>query len=513
MRHSRRRGLHITRYGLRFMKLVSAEEMRELDRRTIESGIPGEELMYTAGEGLADAIKTLAGNHQLVDSPVLFVAGPGNNGGDAFVAAQLLYEEGWPVECWLAAPEQKVKGDALLFFKKMKKAGVPFQSLETSEHWTFAAASGTDAEILVDGLLGTGVSGEPRGVIADAAAFIDAQADRALVVAIDMPSAMAVRADLTVTMGLPKIGSVDSEHFDCVGNIEVVDIGIPPEFLDEVEGDKTLELIHASDLAPLFPRRPRTAHKGEYGHVLCIGGSKGFSGAVTMASKAAVRSGAGLVTAFVPESIHALVAPAVPEVMVHASMPEGNWSAIVAGPGMGRSATTREQVMHLLENPAVPVVLDADAVTVMADHLDDLVNAECPLILTPHPGEFAALFGLKVDDVQEDRFGMVRMAADKLGATVVLKGAGTLVAAPGVPVAVNMTGNPGMASGGSGDVLAGLIAGLAAQGLAPYQAACAGVWLHGKAGDLAAAEKSQASMTATDLIEKLPEAFREISCR
>lgn len=496
------------------MKPVSASEMRELDRRTIEEfGILGQELMFVAGEGLADAIRRLASNHQLVDSPVLFVAGCGNNGGDAFVAAYLLHEDGWPVECWLAAPENKLKGDALTYFRKMKKVGVPVEVLETAQDWKHAAGCEVDAEIVVDGLLGTGASGEPRGVIADAIRFVDKQADRALIVAVDMPSALAVRADLTVTMGLPKVDAVLPENIDFVGNLEVVDIGIPAELLEAAGGDAEMEFIHPSDLAPLFPRRPRDAHKGAYGHVLCVGGSKGLSGAVTMAARAAARSGAGLVSAFVPEAIHALVAPAIPEVMVHSSMPEGNWTAIMAGCGMGRSATTREQVLHLLEISSVPVVLDADAVTVLADHVDAIASARCEVILTPHPGEFAALFGLKVEDVQEDRFGMARMAADKLGATVVLKGAGTVVVAPGLPVAVNLTGNPGMASGGSGDVLAGLVAGLAGQGIPTFGAACAAVWLHGRAGDLAAAEKAQAAMVATDLIDKLPEAFRDLSCR
>lgn len=496
------------------MKLVSASEMRELDRRTIEkAGISGEELMLVAGEGLTEAIRRLADNHQLVDAPVLFIAGCGNNGGDAFVAAHGLHENNWPVEVWLAAPEAKLKGDALVHFKRMKKAGVPVEVFDSPEHWKHAAECGTDAEIIVDGLLGTGASGEPRGVIADAIGFIDSQADRALVVAIDIPSAMMVRADLTVTMGLPKTDLVLPEHVDCVGHLEVVDIGIPPEFIEACEGDPDLELIHPTDLVPLFPRRTRDAHKGAFGHVLCIGGSRGFSGAITMASRSAVRSGAGLVSAFVPEAIHALVAPVVPEVMVHSSMPEGKWTSIMAGPGMGRTATTREQVLQLLETTKVPLVLDADAVTVLADHIDAVADSSCPLILTPHPGEFAALFGLKVEDVQEDRFGMARMAAGKLGAVVVLKGAGTVVAAPAGAAAVNLTGNPGMASGGSGDVLAGMIAGLAGQGIDPFEAACAAVWLHGRAGDLAAAEKSQASIIATDLIEKIPDAFREISCR
>jgi NAD(P)H-hydrate epimerase len=496
------------------MKLVSASEMRGLDRRAIdEFGIPGEELMLAAGEGLANAIRRLASNHQLVDSPVLFLAGGGNNGGDAFVAAGVLHEDGWPVECWLTVPENRLKGDAQVCFRKMKKAGVPFEVLESPEQWQHAADCDVDAEIVVDGLLGTGVSGEPRGVVADAIRFIDAQADRALIVAIDVPSAMAVRADLTVTMGLPKIECAHSENVDFVGNLEVVDLNIPERCIEELEGDAELEFIHPSDLAPLFPRRPRGAHKGAFGHALCIGGTKGFSGAITMACRAAIRSGSGLVSAFVPEAIHALVAPAIPEVMVHSSMPEGQWTAIMAGCGMGRTATTREQVLQLLETSTAPLILDADAVTVLADHVDAISAAKCPVVLTPHPGEFAALFGLKAEEVQEDRFGMVRMASDKLGATVVLKGAGTVIAAPGRPVAINLTGNPGMASGGSGDVLAGLVAGLVAQGIAPFEAACAAVWLHGRAGDLAAAEKSQAAMLASDLIEKLPEAFRDISCR
>ena len=495
------------------MKIVTASQMQELDRRTIASGIPGEELMQTAGEGLADAIRRLASNHQLVDSPVLFVAGCGNNGGDAFVAARCLHEDGWPVECWLAGSEDRLKGDALVWFRRMKKADVPFCAMEDSEQWKHVSSCGTDAEIIVDGLLGTGASGEPRGIVANAVQFIDTQADRTLIVAIDVPSAMAVRADLTVTMGLPKIDCTQPENIDFVGNLEVVDIGIPDRFIGEAEGDPYLEFIHPSDLVPLFPRRPRDAHKGVFGHVLCMGGSKGFSGAVAMASRAAARSGAGLVSAFVSESIHALVASAVPEVMVHSSMPDGKWTAVLVGPGMGRSATTREQVLQLLETSAVPLILDADAITMLAGHIEAIAAAKCPVVLTPHPGEFAALFGLKVEDVQEDRFGMAKMAADRLGATIVLKGAGTIVAAPGVPMAVNLTGNPGMASGGSGDVLAGIIAGFAGQGIPVFEAACAAVWLHGRAGDLAASEKSQASIIAPDLIEKLPEAFRGISCR
>ncbi len=495
------------------MKIVSPSQMRELDRRTMAAGVPGEELMRIAGEGLADAVRNLASNHQLADSPVLFVAGPGNNGGDAFVAACSLHRDGWPVECWLACPEERIKGDALVHFRIMKKAGVPLETLVRPEDWMQAEESGTDAEIVVDGLLGTGFSGEPQGAVAAAIHYVDAQADRALVVAVDVPSAMAVRADLTVAMGLPKVDCFDADNMDCVGRLEVVDIGIPGEFVDEVESETEAELIHSSELATLFRRRNRDSHKGTYGHVLCIGGSKGFSGAIAMAARAALRSGAGLVSLQVPEAIHAVVASMVPEAMVHSARPDGRWTAILAGPGMGRGANTREQVLHLLQESKVPLVLDADAITVLSDDIEAVSSAACPVVLTPHPGEFAALFGLKPEEVQEDRLGMARMAAARLKATVVLKGAGTVVASRDRRLGINMTGNPGMATGGSGDVLAGMIAALVGQGMDTFEAACAGVWLHGHAGDLAAAEKSQASMIVSDLIEKLPEAFRAVSCR
>jgi len=504
------------------MKIISTSEMRELDRRTIEElGISGETLMETAGQGLADALRRLTEMHQLIDAPILFIAGCGNNGGDAFVAARLIHEEGGRAEVWLAGSEDKLKGDALTHFKRMKKAGVPFTALKSSNDWKTVTETGTDAEIIVDGVLGTGIKGKPRGLAADAIEFIEANINRALIVAIDIPSGMMVHADLTVTMGLPKTDLVQPENIDFVGNLEVVDIGIPAKYIEETEGDRELELIHPSDLAPLFPRRPRDSHKGAYGHVLCIGGARGYSGAVTMAARAAARAGAGLVSAMVPETIYSAVAPAAPEVMVHTfptleKIPDifsGAWNTIVIGPGLTRSDSARDLVRRLLKESRVPLVIDADAVAVLAGHTEEIAAAQCPVILTPHPGEFAILFDLTVEDVQADRVGMAHMTATKLNAIMVLKGAGTVVAAPGKPSAINMTGNPGMASGGSGDVLAGIIGALSAQGLDPFEAACAAVWLHGRAGDLAAAEKSQAGLIASDLIDKIPEVFRDVSCR
>lgn len=495
------------------MKTLSIQEIRDLDRRAIESGIDSFELMQAAGEGVATAIRQLTSNHQLVDAPLLFLAGHGNNGGDAFVAATILHQEEGVVECWIASSEDKLKGDALTAFKKMKKAGVPFQFIPEPDVWKHATQCGTDAEVIVDGLLGTGFSGEPRSPIAEAITFIHQAANQALIVSIDVPSAWSVPADLTLSMAFPKTDLLLPEHINVVGNLEIIDIGIPPDISDSLHSSSELEFIHASDLRPLFTCRKRDAHKGTFGHLLCIGGSKGFSGAITLASRAALRSGAGLVSALVPSTIHSIVATALPEAMVHDQPPERDFSATLLGPGMGATKATQEMVLNQLAHAETPLILDADAITVLVNQTEKISSATRPIILTPHPGEFATLFGLRVSDVQEDRVGLVKMAAERLGATIILKGAGTLVASPGQPVAINLTGNPGMATGGSGDVLAGLLAGLLAQGFSVYPAACAAVWLHGRAGDLAAAEKSQHTVLPSDLIEKLPDAFRELSCR
>jgi len=495
------------------MRVVTAEQMRALDQRTIdEAGIAGIDLMRTAGIGLADSIGRLARRHGLDRPHTLFVAGHGNNGGDAFVAATELVWRGWPVECWLAAAPERVRGDARFHFDEMQAAQVPLRVIDDGEDWHVRPSIGRP-EIVVDGLLGTGVTGAPRGNVASAIEFINSQRRRALIVAIDTPSAMAVDSDLTVAMGLPKVSCVMADNVDWVGNLDVVDIGIPLDFVADVGVPTGLEFIDASDVAAVLPVRGARAHKGTFGHALCIGGSLGFSGAITMAARSAARSGAGLVSTVVPKEIYAVVASAIPEAMTHVDKPDGRYTSILVGPGTGRSDATKELASAELQSATVPVVLDADAITVFADDRAALAAATCPLVITPHPGEFATLFGLDIAQVQANRPAMAQMAADELGATVILKGAGTIVAHPGSTAAINLTGNPGMATGGSGDVLAGLVCGLLTQGLAPLDAARAAVWLHGRAGDYAAAATSQASMIAPDLVDYVSEAFRELSPR
>lgn len=523
------------------MKLVTVEEMRELDRRTIEEyDIPGEVLMDRAGRGVADVVRRLAEVSGFIQPRILLLAGRGNNGGDAFTAARHLKEAGLDPEVWLAGGTNQVKGDALKQLSHMKSAGVNWRELPTKEDWDDALTVPAGADMLVDGLLGTGSTGPARGPAVGAIEFINANAADALVIAIDVPSGLnadtgeaqgdAVRADLTVTMALPKRGLVQSRALDHVGSIEVVDIGVPAELVAELAADRQPEMIYVPDIKKLFPRRPRAAHKGNYGHVLLVGGAKGYTGAIVLAARAALRSGVGLVSVLTPASQAGTVAGCVLEAMVHAApeTAEGSlsadllaeWSgrfnefdAVLVGPGLTRGKASSELVYGVLEACTTPLVIDADAITVLAGDADALKRAQGRVVLTPHPGEMAALAGLTVADVQADRPGVAAAIAERSGAVVVLKGAGTVVAAEGTPHHINMSGNPGMATGGAGDVLAGLLTGLLGQGLPPFDAARAGVFLHGRAGDMAAWRKSQAGLVAGDLIDEIPYAFRELTLR
>lgn len=523
------------------MKIVSVAQMQELDRRMIEENeTPGEVLMERAGQGVADVVRRLADLAGFTSPLVHLLAGRGNNGGDAFAAARFLKEAGLSVSVWLAGSANDVKGDALRHLSRMKSAGVALRELPLREDWDEALRYPMGADLLVDGVLGTGSSGPARGPAAGAIEYINAQARHALVVAIDIPSGLnadtgsaegeTVRADVTVTMGLPKRGLVEPEALEYTGVVEVVDLGIPEEFIAQLTPVEDRELIYSTDLRPLFTRRRRGSHKGEYGHVLLIGGARGYTGAIALAARAALRSGAGLVTVLTPAGIAPVVAGSVLEAMVlpapetnTGSLDAGLWAewrqrvdtfqAVLIGPGLSRHPQSLTLVRHLVHEYNGPLVLDADALSVLEGQAHFISKRRGPSVITPHPGELAKLMARETVEVQKDRRAAALAAAAKTEATVVLKGAGTLVARTGRPLQINLTGNPGMATGGSGDVLAGLLTGLLGQGLEPYDAARAAVYLHGRAGDTAALRKSQAGLTAMDLVDELPYAFREVSVR
>lgn len=494
------------------MKTVSAAEMRELDRRTIEDGTTGEELMRRAGQGVAGIAQDILASRS--GHSILLIAGTGNNGGDVFAAAAELSNNDINLEVWICGSQSKITGDAQLHLKKMVRAGI----IPKEVHSENDLLPKTDTDLIIDGLLGTGSKGAPRGFMAPLIEWINLEGRHAPVLSIDIPSGIdadtgiaegpAVKADITVTIGLPKTGLIRPEALPRVGNVEVVDIGIPFEFMEDTPGCEEAALIDRFDL--FIPRRERNSHKGTYGHVLLIGGSKGYTGAIAMAARAALRSGAGLVSVLTPEEVYPIVAQACgPEVMVHPFPNLGtltvdfsnhwkNVTAVLAGPGLGQST---ESVEQLLKHCKVPLVLDADALCIAPEKI---AKATCPVVLTPHPGEFARLFGKPVTD----RWAQARQAADATGKIIVLKGAGTIVAESGRKLAVNLTGNPGMATGGSGDVLAGLVTGFLGQGMEPFDAAITAVYLHGIAGDIAAQDFSQEALIATDIIDALPDAFR-----
>jgi len=491
------------------MKVVTAETMRALDRRAIEEGgLSAGRLMDHAGQGISAAVEQLVMQHQLEEPSVLLVAGGGNNGGDVFVAARYLWEREIAVLCRLVKDPADLQGAAGKAYRAAVKAGVPVEVCLEEDDWV----SIPEADVLVDGLLGTGGAGALRGVMVPAVEWINQCAEEMLVLAVDMPSGLSVRADVTVALGLPKVESLAAEVADKTGRLVVVDIGFPEAFVDAAVGEE-IELITAQDVASLFARRRRDAHKGDFGHLQCVGGAPGMSGAIALAARAGLRSGAGWVSVAVPEALVGMVAPQVPEAMVQDEVSARQANAWVVGPGLGRSEERAREVADYLHEPGAPLLLDADGLAVLGEQVDVIRAAQREVVLTPHPGEFARLFGISVEGLQADRVALARMAAVRLGAVVVLKGARTIVAGPDGRTMVNATGNPGMATAGMGDVLSGLLGGLLAQGLSSFEAACAAVWLHGHAGDLAAARGAEISLCAGDVIEQLPEAFRAVSPR
>ena len=481
------------------MRFSTSSEMREYDRRAAaEFGLPTAVLMRRAGLAVAEAVRRAATLHGVRDLPVILVAGKGNNGGDARVAAEYLAEWGFRTKTHELAPCDE------------DPAAIPRGC------------------IVVDGVLGTGARGEPRGEAAEAIRWIRRLRDErgAFVVAIDVPSGLdadtgafaenSVVADLTVTLALPKTclapSAPEAGALRC-GRVEAVDIGFPPELVGATPADAD-ELI-AGDVEELLPPRPRAAHKGDFGHVAILGGSDRFTGAVALCAEAAARAGAGLVSVYTTREAATPLRARLPEAMVSAlpgpvvtrealgpAFPAElrRRGTLVAGPGLTTDDAALSALCHALESGVARAVLDADALTLLAAHPDLLETLPPATILTPHPGEAARLLGTDSSEVQRDRPAALHALVTKTGATVVLKGAGTLVGAPGRGIHVLRAGNPGMATGGSGDVLAGICGALLAQGLAPFDAARLAVWRHATAGDEAAWRLGEAAVLARDLV-------------
>jgi len=490
------------------MKAVTTEQIRQLDQRTIAAGTSGEELMERAGYAVAKAAVEFLKRHD--SRSALLFAGKGNNGGDAFVAARHLAAAGCEPTVVLFCRRDELHGDALTHFQRM--VGVKIAE------WPCEPEA---ASVIVDGLLGTGLQGDVREPYAAAIKLLNTR--KIPIVAIDIPSGLdsdtgevrgvCVRADVTVTMGLPKIGLLKPAATDFVGRIEVADIGFSREFVDEIQTD--IELLTASDVSTLLPPRRPSAHKGDFGHLLVVAGSEGYTGAPVICAHAAARTGVGLVTLATPREIYQIVASSCPpEVMPRPIAFDeltpnylSRFDAIAIGPGLGQKPEVQKAVWKLVTSGAAPMVVDADALNALAQGVAALKKVNGRMVVTPHPGEMGRLVGKSAKEIQSQRWEIARGFAQEYGVVTVLKGAGTVIADPTGKLWINSTGNAGMAKGGMGDALTGIIGALLAQGFSPFDSARVGVFVHGLAGDFAAEERGERAMLVSDLILSLGTAF------
>lgn len=514
------------------MKIVTPQQMRELDRKAIqERGIPGLTLMENAGRAVAEAGARLTQNSN--DRPIVILCGRGNNGGDGFVAARHLRELGRRVQVFLAAARDDVAGDAEANLRRLEEGGIEVTEVEDPQ---LVVSSLCTAGLVVDALLGTGLSGRVCGLPGQLIEAVNACGRPVL--AVDVPSGLdahtgeplglAVRAAETVTMGLPKIGLFLYPGMDYAGRLTVADIGFPPDLVNE--SPSLADLMEPEWVRMLLPRRRQSAHKGSFGRVLVIAGSEGMTGAASLCAQGALRVGAGLVTVGCPASVNDILEVKLTEAMTF-PLPETyrrtldtralalilelaeEASVVAMGPGLSREPETAVLVRRLAARVEKPMVIDADGINALADAAMILEGDHAPAVLTPHPGEMARLMRVATEKVQARRAYFAEAAAKRFRSAIVLKGARSIVAERGRPLTVNPTGNPGMASGGTGDVLTGMVAGLVAQGLLPFEAAAAATYLHGLAGDIAADRVGEASMVASDLLEAVPAAIRRVQDR
>ena len=512
------------------MKLVTAKEMKALDvQAQNDYAMPGILLMDNAAQAVAEAVHEAL--TALEGERVVIFCGGGNNGGDGLGAARWLQSYGVSVRAFIVgAALYAVQGDAAIELAMFTKAGGRVEALSTEDDWVLAELAASKADVLVDALLGTGFHGELEGDVLRACELLNK--NEKYILAVDVPTGVnadngavsenAVRADHTVTMALVKTGLLLYPGREYCGDIELADISMPVKLVEEYQSDKyrlTDEIVRE-----LLPLRKANAHKGDAGRVVICAGSPGYTGAAALASDAAVKAGAGLVSLYTPLSSRDVLAIKLTEVMVHGLLERmpgilgGGAASDVAssaeaadvlaiGPGLGTSESTQEAVRTILQKITTPVVIDADALTALAGHTEILAAMQAQKVLTPHPGEMARLTGLEIAEIEADRINIAKKYAEQWQAIVVLKGAPTVIGCPNGTVYVNSTGNSSLATGGSGDVLTGIIAGLAAQEISLQEAAICGVYLHGLAAELTGID---IGLAAGELSALLPQAREQV---
>ncbi len=519
---------------VRPIRVLTGKQMRAVERRAIDDiGLPSLVLMENAGRQVVAALESLV--EDLSSRRVVALCGTGNNGGDGFVVARTLQQHGVDVSVVLIGVAADVRGDARVNLDIIGRLAVPIVEVADAHSWELHAPQVTSADVVIDALMGTGLSRALSGVHDTVVA--DLNSCPATVVSIDVPSGMsadtneligpAVHADITVTLTAPKVPLVLPPAEHVAGDVVVADIGIPFAVIDEADGPR-LYLLTRDYVRTLVPARGPEAHKGDFGRVVVAGGSRGMTGAAVLAARGALRSGAGRVTVATPASVQSIVAGLGVEFMTYGLLDADGVcrreaadevlalaaDVLAVGPGLGTGAHVRAFVLDLIARCDVPLVLDADALNACAGDATVLAGREDrPLIITPHPGEMARLLGCSTDDVQANRLGLAVDFATTHQVCVVLKGYRTVIALPDGQAFVNPTGTPGMATGGSGDVLTGMIASWVGQLMDPGPACQLAVYLHGAAGELAEADEGDVAMLAGDIVMHLGEALLELTAR
>ena len=514
------------------MILVTASEMQAMDRRTIEvGGIPGLELMENAGRGATEYLLDFF--PQATQSRIGIIAGKGNNGGDGFVIARYLSQKGIQVSVFLLAKNSAVKGDAAENLKLLAPLKIPVIEIPDKKSFSNQKSNMQHFDLWVDAILGTGLQSDVRGFYRDAIEFINSL--KKPVFAVDMPSGLnsdtgqpcgaCIQAQATATFAFAKTGHILQPGAALTGRLKIVNIGIPDPIAAEIGPQQYL--ITPDHVRSGFQPRPPDAHKGKTGHVLVIAGATGKTGAAAMTAMSAMRAGAGLVTLGVAQRINAILESRVLESMTEplADIDGGclgesaldrilelvaGKQCLALGPGLGQAKETRNLVGRIIRKISIPLVIDADGLNNLAGQTGILKELDVPVILTPHPGEMAGLTGATPAVVQSDRIKSARDFALEFKVHVVLKGAATVIAHPNGRAYVNATGNPGMAAGGMGDVLTGVIAGLIAQGFGPEAAAHAGVYLHGAAADTLAETIGPVGYLAGEVMDAIPGEIKKI---
>lgn len=502
------------------MLIVTSEQMRNIDRRATEQyGIPSIVLMENAALAVIDVMLE---KFRDADRVALF-CGTGQNGGDGFAVARHLANRGVTPQIFVVGDAGRITGDARTNLEICRRMQLAVWHVDDEANVDEALAKAMNCDVIVDAIFGTGLTRAVDGLYRD---VIEALPQLRLpIVAVDVPSGLsasshktigpAVHADVTVTFAAPKIAHIFDPAASHCGEVVVADISIPEASL--ADEHIMLSLITIDDVLPVFPPRFAATHKGTYGHVAIHAGSEGRSGAAILAARGAVRAGAGLVTVFTDRDTAGLVDSASVESMTMVLDPDralqqmiGDRDALLIGPGLPDDEAAHALTRRHLVDVTVPAVLDAQAVNAFAGRVEEIAALRMPRVLTPHPGELARLTGRSTGDINDDRITAAREVAGATRSVLVLKGHQTLVASPDGEVAVNTTGNPGMASGGMGDVLGGIIVALLARGIAPFDAARSAVYLHGFAGDMLLSEQGDTGLTANDLAERLPHAIQRL---